>query len=32
MALSPWAESQADIDAAVTLLGAALPDGAQRQG
>ena len=28
MALSPWPESQADIDAAVTLLAAALPDGA----
>ena len=28
MALAPWPESQADIDAAVTLLAAALPDGA----
>ena len=28
MALSPWPEAQADIDAAVTLLAAALPDGA----
>ena len=28
MALSPWPETQADIDAAVTLLAAALPDGA----
>ena len=28
MALSPWPEVQADIDAAVALLAAALPDGA----
>ena len=28
MALSPWPESQADIAAALLVLGAALPDGA----
>ena len=28
MALTPWPESQADIDAAVAVLEAALPDGA----
>ena len=28
MALTPWPESQADIDAAVAVLAAALPDGA----
>ena len=31
MALSPWPESQADIDAAVAVLEAALPDGAPVQ-
>ena len=28
MALSPWPETQAEVDAAVALLAAALPDGA----